>query len=78
MHSLGLEFLIHGCNNKSFDSGCTYIKKWIPELEELSPKEIHQLDKKHPDKLDYPKPMVNHKSESIHTKEVFKKISAGV
>jgi len=61
---------------KKFDPDCIYIKRWIPELENISSKAIHRLDTKYPDiMLDYPKPMIDHKSESSHTKEVFKEIS---
>lgn len=59
-----------------FDSECTYIKRWIPELEETSCKVIHSWDIKYlEDIVDYPKPMINHKSESLYSKEIFKKIS---
>ena len=60
---------------QKFDSECTYIKKWIPELENLAPKAIHSLDKKDSENIEYPKPMVEHKSESAYTKEIFKEMS---
>lgn len=60
---------------QKFDSDCIYIKKWIPELESLSSKVIHSLDTKYPENIDYPKPMIDHKSESIYTKKIFKEMS---
>jgi len=59
---------------QKFDSDCIYIKKWIPELESLSSKVIHSLDTKYPENIDYPKPMIDHKSESAYTKEIFKEM----
>ena len=59
-----------------FDPKCTYIKKWIPELEEIPCKVIHSWDTKYlEDIVNFPKPMINHKSESLHSKEIFKRIS---
>ena len=47
---------------KKFDKDCIYIKKYIPEITHLSPREIHNLDKKRPSNLsNYPKPIVDHK-----------------
>ena len=57
-----------------YDSECKYIKKWIPELEKFTPKEIHRWDSM-TEKSDYPKPIVTHSEESSHTKEIFQKIS---
>ncbi|NND86539.1 MAG: deoxyribodipyrimidine photo-lyase, partial [Nitrosopumilus sp.] len=63
---------------QKFDKDCLYIKKWIPELDAVSTKIIHSLDTKHSDiEVDYPAPIVDHKSESLHSKEVFKRISSG-
>lgn len=58
---------------EKYDPDCKYIKKWIPELEEFSPKEIHKFETKN-ENSKYPKPMVVHSEESFHTKEMFKKI----
>lgn len=59
---------------KRFDSECVYIKKWVPELRELSPKEIHALETQ-PSLLAsaYPAQMVNHKEEREKTLAWFKK-----
>ena len=55
-----------------FDLKCKYIKKWIPELENIESKIIHNLWKKFPENLNYPKPMIEHKIESEKTKNIFK------
>lgn len=50
---------------KKFDADCKYIKKWVPELKNVSSKAIHELDKQRPLGIDssYPKPIVNHMEE---------------
>ncbi|MDX1533578.1 MAG: FAD-binding domain-containing protein, partial [Nitrosopumilaceae archaeon] len=60
---------------EKYDKDCLYIKKWIPELEEFSPKEIHKW---HSTKKEskYPKPIVTHSEEAFHTKEMFQKASS--
>ena len=55
-----------------FDSECQYIKKWIPELKEMESETIHNLWKKFPENLKYPKPMIEHKIEAEKTKNIFK------
>ena len=55
-----------------FDSNCDYIKKWIPELKKMEPKNIHNLWKEFPKELEYPKPMLIHKIEAEKTKLIFK------
>ncbi|MFP4524548.1 MAG: cryptochrome/photolyase family protein [Candidatus Woesearchaeota archaeon] len=44
-----------------FDPEAEYIKRWVPELKELTAKDIHSLAEK-PTK-GYPEPMVEHKAE---------------
>ncbi|MBD3210776.1 deoxyribodipyrimidine photo-lyase [Candidatus Micrarchaeota archaeon] len=57
---------------KRYDPDCAYIKKWIPELEGLGPKEIHNLkSEKNPS---YPEPIVKHKKQAKKTKKRYKKI----
>ena len=61
---------------RKFDPNCIYIRRWIPELEEIPCKVIHSLDTGNiEDIVNYPKPMIDHKSESLHSKEIFKKVS---
>jgi len=55
-----------------FDLKCEYIKKWIPELENIESEIIHNLWKKFPENLNYPKPMIEHKIEAEKTKNIFK------
>jgi deoxyribodipyrimidine photo-lyase len=57
-----------------FDCDCEYIKKWVPELEELSSKQIHNLWKSDSQIDSYPKPIVDHKIESDKSKKIFKSI----
>lgn len=59
---------------KKFDPECTYIKKWIPELEPYSSKEIHNWFKKEFEKGDYPYPIVDHKKEAKITLAMFKRV----
>ena len=58
---------------KKFDPECVYIKKWIPELVNLTTKQIHDIETTHLDSsIDYPRPMVIHKEESARSKLMFK------
>lgn len=58
---------------KRFDPDCTYIKRWIPELKNLSPKAIHSLgdpESSRPEK--YPHPVVEHSLQKIRAEEMFR------
>ncbi|MBZ0167786.1 MAG: DNA photolyase family protein, partial [Candidatus Omnitrophica bacterium] len=59
-----------------FDPDAKYIKHWIPELKELSPKEIHTWDGAEGSLFapDYPPPMVDHSVETKKVKELFKRL----
>ena len=59
---------------KKFDKECKYIKKWVPELKEVSNKDILNWDKCYL-KYDvgYPKPIVDHSVTRKRALEVFKK-----
>ena len=57
---------------KRFDDGCRYIKKWVPELNNLTPTEIHRLEFYKSSNIDYPEPIVNHKEESEIAKKMYK------
>lgn len=49
---------------KNYDPECIYIKKWIPELKDVSAKDIHEWDVKFLDyknKIKYPKPICDYK-----------------
>lgn len=54
---------------KRFDPDCVYIKKWVPELELFSPKQIHDLK----GLAIYPPPMVDHSKEVQISKDLFAK-----
>ena len=60
---------------KKFDPECQYIKKWIPELRNMHSKLIHGLDnnidRRLADGLNYPLPLVDHKSESNVSRDLF-------
>lgn len=58
---------------KKFDPQCAYIKRWVPELAEYSPKIIHALASQKIDIPQYPKPMVDHAQQSAYAKEMFTK-----
>lgn len=58
---------------QKFDADCIYIKRFIPELNALSPREIHQWHQHMPlIKTNYPKPMVEHAKQSALAKALFK------
>jgi deoxyribodipyrimidine photo-lyase len=59
-----------------FDPTCEYIKKWIPELKDVSPKEIHNWEKycdNHLDKYNF-KPIVNYEESRKKSIETYKKV----
>ncbi len=50
--------------SKKHDPECEYIKKWVPELRDVSPKDIHNWDKSWEDyDIDYPEPIVDYSKE---------------
>ncbi len=57
---------------QKFDADCKYILHWIPELQGLSPKEIHALWKSPSGLTKYPLPIVDHKQEAERAKAFFK------
>lgn len=58
---------------ETYDKEAEYIKKYVPELRSLTPKQIHGLEQnKVPGGIDYPEKLVNHKEAAKQTKEVFK------
>jgi deoxyribodipyrimidine photo-lyase len=60
---------------KRFDEDCEYIKKWIPELKELTKKEILNLEHARPiDQIDYPTPIVTHKEQREKALAMYKKV----
>jgi deoxyribodipyrimidine photo-lyase len=55
---------------KKFDPETRYIKRWIPELQGLSSKEIHNLESKSY-KVDYPRPCVSHTETANRAQRLF-------
>jgi len=56
-----------------FDPECIYIKRWVPELKNLSAKAIHNLgepDASRPES--YPAPVVEHSVQKIMAEEMFR------
>ncbi|MBC7085904.1 MAG: deoxyribodipyrimidine photo-lyase [Methanomethylovorans sp.] len=62
---------------QKYDQKCEYIKKWVPELRNMDPKDIHALEKKHPhEDTGYPQPIVDHKVERNKALVMFKSVDA--
>lgn len=61
--------------SKKFDSDCTYIKKWLPELAPVPNSHIHQWNKYHRlyPNIKYHIPIVDHSKEQAITRDLFKK-----
>lgn len=58
---------------QKFDPDCLYIKKWIPELNSISAKVLHQLNKvKQCVVENYPMPIIDHAEECKKTKLIYK------
>lgn len=58
-----------------FDVECEYIKKWVPELQNIDNKSIHTWDisyEKHKNNTTYSKPMLVHKEQAKKAIELFK------
>jgi deoxyribodipyrimidine photo-lyase len=56
---------------QKFDPECAYIKRWIPELASLNPREIHRLEEGSSLFSSYCPPIVNHKEAALHSKWLF-------
>jgi deoxyribodipyrimidine photo-lyase len=58
---------------KRFDPDCVYIKKWLPELRQLSSKYIHTMNEEDITRsVKYPRPIVEHSRQKIHAEEMFR------
>lgn len=58
---------------KRFDPECTYIKTWVPELQQLRPSYIHTLYEDDITRsINYPPPIVEHSVQKIHAEEMFR------
>lgn len=58
---------------KKFDPEALYIKRWVPELKNISPSVIHTWDQQKVSS-DYPAPMVDHGLQAASAKLLFKKV----
>jgi deoxyribodipyrimidine photo-lyase len=56
---------------QKFDPECVYIKRWVPELTGLSPKEIHRLAEREIAIPHYPRPIVDHATASQQAKKLY-------
>jgi len=56
-----------------FDKNAEYVKKWIPELEPVSPRDIHLWFEKHENysSVSYPKPMVDYYEQKKKMLEMY-------
>jgi deoxyribodipyrimidine photo-lyase len=59
---------------KEYDKECVYIRKWIPELESLTNKEIHELYKYDKKIKNYDLPIVTYEDMKEITQDKYKKI----
>ena len=59
---------------KKFDKDCEYIKKWVPELKEISNKIILNWETKQYPNINYPKPIIDTKETSKLFIKTFKEI----
>lgn len=58
---------------QKFDADCLYIKRWIPELADLTPKTIHGLNKTKQSLItNYPLTIIDHTKESQKAKILYK------
>lgn len=59
---------------EKFDRECNYIKRWVPELKNLSPKQIHALHKDTSSRPHtYPAPIVDHQDAKLGAEEMFER-----
>lgn len=61
---------------KTYDEECEFIKKWVPELKDVDPKDIHEWasmckDPKYKS-IDYPKPMVDYHEQKEKMLNMYK------
>lgn len=60
---------------KRFDKQGDYIKKWIPELKEVPPKDLHKWEEVHQNyNVKYPKPILNYKKQRQDCLDFYKKM----
>ena len=62
--------------SQRFDANGDFIRKWVPELAELGPRQIHDPTPMERQLAGYPLPIVDHKSSVEHVKQAFKAAQA--
>ena len=77
--ALSIKHFGQDCNGEKFDKEGEYVKKWVPELKNISKKFIHkpwELKDEKNFKLgkNYPFPLVNHEMAREKALNAFKKI----
>ena len=60
--------------SKEHDPKCEYIKKWIPELKDVPPEDIHKWDTEWEKNKEcgYPKPIVDYKEQREKSIKMYK------
>ena len=60
-----------------YDPDGTYIKRWIPELADVKPADLHRWNLKHKDYtgLDYPAPIIDHDTEKARNLALYNAVS---
>jgi deoxyribodipyrimidine photo-lyase len=58
---------------RRYDPGDDYIRRFVPELRELSPARIHEPHQQSRVKTDYPQPIVDHATARKHAIEAFRR-----
>ena len=61
---------------RRYDPECRYVKKWVPELRELSAREIHDPKRLAKGVIGYPEPILDHSEEARKTKAIYGKVKA--
>ncbi len=60
---------------RKFDPDCQYIKRYISEVRDLTPAEIHGIEKHGvPTGINYPKAMVDHQIQRTETLELYRRV----
>lgn len=59
---------------RRYDPECTYVKKWVPELRELSAKEIHNPERLAKGVTGYLEPILVHSEEARKTKAIYGRV----
>lgn len=64
---------------KKHDPDAVYIKRWVPELKDVPPKDIHkwnEVNGKYAKSINYPKPIVNYNEQRAKSMSEYKKMNS--